>query len=73
VVDALLVAAAGRLAPAGLAPGGTIVLEIDARRAVETVARARSVGLVDVQVHRDLTGAERFVIARRPGRDAEHR
>ncbi len=73
VVDALLVAAAGRVAPAGLAPGGTIVLEIDARRAVETVARARSVGLVDVQVHRDLTGAERFVIARRPGPDAEHR
>jgi len=73
VVDALLVAAAGRVAPAGLALGGTIVLEIDARRAVETVARARSVGLVDVQVHRDLTGAERFVIARRPGPDAEHR
>ena len=73
VVDALLAAAAARVAPAGLAPGGAIVLEIDARRAADTVARVRSVGLVDVQVHRDLTGAERFVVARRPGPDAGHR
>lgn len=62
VVDALLGAAASRLAP-----GGTILLEIDARRAGATAAVARRVGLVDVEVHRDLTGAERFIAARRSG------
>lgn len=61
VVDALFEAAAGRLEP-----GGTVLLEIDARRAVDAVALARRVGLVDVQAHRDLTGAERFVLARQP-------
>jgi hypothetical protein len=36
------------------------------------VAVARGAGLVDVAVHRDLTGAERFVMARRPGRPTAH-
>jgi release factor glutamine methyltransferase len=70
VVDMLLEAAARELVP-----GGTIVLEIDARRAAGTVAVARRVGLVEVEVHRDLTGAERFILARRPGPGSttEHR
>jgi len=68
VVDALLGAAARQLVP-----GGTVVLEIDARRAAATVAVARRAGLVDVEVRRDLTGAERFILARRPGSDASHR
>ena len=63
VVDALLAAAA-----TGLRPGGGIALEIDARRADEVAATAARAGLVDVAVHRDLTGADRFVVARRPGR-----
>jgi release factor glutamine methyltransferase len=62
VVDRLLADAARRLAP-----GGTVLLEIDARRAVEAVAVARGAGLVDVVIRRDLTGAERFVLGRRPG------
>jgi release factor glutamine methyltransferase len=61
VVDALL-AAAGEW----LAPGGTVVLEIDARRCDDALARARAHGLVGVEVRRDLTGADRFVLARRP-------
>lgn len=68
VVDALL-----RGATRVLAPGGAIVLEIDARRAEETVAVARDAGLVDVMVHHDLTGAPRFVLARRPGDASTHR
>jgi len=67
VVDALL-AAAARV----LAPGGAVVLEVDARRAHEAVEVARSVGLVDARTHRDLTGAERFVLARRPGPGTVH-
>lgn len=67
VVDALLVGAVRVLVP-----GGAVVLEIDARRAGEVVATARGAGLVDVEVRRDLTGAERFVIARRPGRAGTH-
>lgn len=63
VVDALLAVAADRLRP-----GGGIALEIDARRAVEVVAAAGRAGLVDVTVRRDLTGADRFIVARRPGR-----
>lgn len=61
VVDALLDAAARMLVP-----GGAIALEVDARRADEAATVARRVGLVDVEVRRDLTGAPRFVVARRP-------
>ncbi len=67
VVDALLVEAARMLAP-----GGAVVLEIDARRAGDACAVARRAGLVDATVHRDLTGAERFVLARRPGTGTVH-
>lgn len=68
VVDALLRESAWRLVP-----GGVVVLEIDARRAASAVDVARHAGLVDVEVHRDLTGADRFVLARRPGSDADRR
>jgi release factor glutamine methyltransferase len=61
VVDVLLGAAS-----LALVPGGAVVLEVDARRADEAAAVARRVGLVDVEVRRDLTGASRFVVARRP-------
>jgi release factor glutamine methyltransferase len=61
VVDELLA-----LAPGWLAPGGTVVLEIDERRGAEAATVARDVGLVDVRVLPDLTGAERAVVARRP-------
>jgi len=68
VVDALLAAAAQ-----SLAPGGAVALEIDARRAEEAVAVARRAGLIDVAVHRDLTDAPRFVVARRPRPEGVHR
>lgn len=61
VVDRLL-----DLAPDWLAPGGTVVLELDARRAPQAAAVARGRGLVDVAVHHDLTGRARFVSGRRP-------
>jgi len=50
-----------------LAPGGAVVLEIDARRCSAALEHARDLGLADVEVRQDLTGAERFVLARRPG------
>jgi release factor glutamine methyltransferase len=62
VVDALLAAALE-----WLAPGGAVLLEIDARRSAETLDRARVLGLVEVEAHRDLTGADRFVLARTAG------
>ena len=57
------------LARAGavLAPGGAIALEIDARRASEMCDAARRAGLVDVAACDDLTGAPRFIVARRAG------
>jgi release factor glutamine methyltransferase len=64
VVDALL-AAAGEW----LAPGGAVVLEVDARRCDVALALARALGLVGVEARQDLTGADRFVLARRPGID----
>lgn len=67
VVDALLAAAAH-----ALAPGGAVLLEIDARRAQDAVAVAQRAGLVEVALRRDLTGAERFVVARRPGTPVAH-
>lgn len=62
VVDALLEGAARVLVP-----GGWILLEIDARRAADAERVARRSGLVDVRLGRDLTGAARFLIARRSG------
>jgi len=51
-----------------LAPGGAVLLEIDARRSAAVLGRARDIGLVEVAARRDLTGADRFVSARRPER-----
>jgi release factor glutamine methyltransferase len=60
VVDALLEAAT-----TWLRPGGTVVLEIDERRGSDAVAVAEAIGLVDVRIVRDLTDADRAVVARR--------
>ena len=51
-----------------LVPGGLLAFEVDLRRAslaAELVSRERRFG--DVRVHLDLTGRERFVLARRQG------
>ena len=61
VVDALLDAAA-----TWLAPGGVVVLEIDERRGRDAAEAARGAGLTDVVIEKDLTGADRAVVARRP-------
>lgn len=61
VVDALLV-----LAARWLSPGGTVILEIDARRRADAAGAARHAGLSNVEVARDLTGADRALVARRP-------
>jgi release factor glutamine methyltransferase len=60
VVDALLGAAAG-----WLAPGGSVIIEIDERRGADALAAATAVGLVDPVIERDLTGADRAIVARR--------
>ncbi|MCC5946822.1 MAG: peptide chain release factor N(5)-glutamine methyltransferase [Nitriliruptoraceae bacterium] len=61
VVDALLA-----LAAAWLRPGGTVVLEIDERRGSDALAQAARLGLIDARVERDLTGADRAIVAVRP-------
>jgi release factor glutamine methyltransferase len=51
-----------------LIPGGLLALEVDARRAslaAELVSRERRFGAVRLEL--DLTGRERFVLARRQG------
>ena len=62
-------AAAARLvrdAAALLAPHGVLALEVDARQAATIAALAVSHGAyADVRVMQDLTGRERFVVARR--------
>jgi release factor glutamine methyltransferase len=55
-----------RQAAAVLAPGGTLALEVDARRASLVAELTGSHGAYDdVCVELDLTGRERFVVARR--------
>ncbi|MEX0869570.1 MAG: hypothetical protein WD011_07850, partial [Nitriliruptoraceae bacterium] len=53
-------------APDFLAPGGHVLLEVDARQADAAVARARAVGLVDVTLLDDLTGRPRVLAATDP-------
>jgi release factor glutamine methyltransferase len=53
-------------APAVLAPGGALVLEIGDGQAGETAALCRSAGFQDVQARADLGGIERVVSGRRP-------
>ncbi len=60
VVDRLL-----RLAPRWLRPGGTVIVEIDERRAIEATDTANAAGLTGVRIVDDLAGAPRVVVARR--------
>ncbi len=62
IVDALLAASAR-----WLAPGGTVVIEIDERRADDARAAAMGAGLDAVRIESDLTGAARAVVASRQG------
>lgn len=54
-----------RNAPDVLAPGGVLVMEVDARRALATAAEATTDSRWrSVDLRRDLTGRERFLVAR---------
>ncbi len=53
-------------APAWLAPGGVLVLEIGERQGEAVVALAEQADLVDVAVRPDLAGRDRALVARRP-------
>lgn len=53
-------------APALLAPGGALVLEIGQGQATETAALCRAAGLEEVRARADLGGIERVVSGRRP-------
>ncbi|MFT2721251.1 peptide chain release factor N(5)-glutamine methyltransferase [Deinococcus sp. A31D244] len=53
-------------APAALAAGGELWLELDPRNAATLAAELRAAGW-DARLHADLTGRERFVQARRAG------
>jgi release factor glutamine methyltransferase len=53
-------------APALLAPGGALALEIGAGQAQETARLCAAAGLADVRVRRDLGSVERVVSAVRP-------
>ena len=51
-------------APAWLVPGGSLVVEVDARRAEESAALASRAGFADVWVDDDLAGRPRVLVAR---------
>lgn len=60
------ITALGRDAAAVLEPGGWLLVEVDSRRAALAAETVRAAGWYeDVAVHRDLTGRDRFVTARR--------
>jgi release factor glutamine methyltransferase len=48
-----------------LRPGGWLALELDCTRAATVAAQAGAVGWVDVAIHADLFGRERYLLARR--------
>lgn len=48
-----------------LRPEGWLALEVDCTRAGEVAARAESLGWMDVAIHADLFGRERYLLARR--------
>ena len=54
-------------APAWLARGGALVLELDPRQVDRLAQRAAAVGLVDVEARPDLAGRDRALVARMPG------
>lgn len=51
-------------APAWLAPGGALVLEMDPQQTEVVAELARAAGFAEVEVHRDLFGRDRAVVAR---------
>jgi len=53
-------------APAWLAPGGVLVVEIGEAQGWAVADLARAAGFVDVAVHPDLAGRDRALVARRP-------
>jgi release factor glutamine methyltransferase len=53
-------------APAWLAPGGVLVLEIGETQGPAVTTLAEAAGLTDVAVRPDLAGRDRAVVARRP-------
>lgn len=53
-------------APLWLAPGGSLLLELDERRVDEAGERASAAGLTDVETRFDLADRPRFLVARRP-------
>ena len=53
-----------RHAPEWLVPGGSLVVEIDSRRADATAALAADAGFSEVRVDDDLTGRPRVLVAR---------
>ena len=56
---------------AWLAPGGALVLELAPHQAQAVAARARDRGYHEVEVHRDLAGLDRAVVARTRGAIAQ--
>lgn len=54
-------------APEWLAPGAALVLEIGATQGTAVAALAEAAGLVGIEVHHDLAGHDRIVVACRPG------
>jgi release factor glutamine methyltransferase len=48
-----------------LRPGGWLALEVDCSRAAAAAAMAGSLGWMDVAIHADLFGRERYLLARR--------
>lgn len=53
-----------RQAPEWLVPGGSLVVEIDARRAEPSLALAADAGFAEVRIDDDLTGRPRVLVAR---------
>ena len=53
-------------APVWLAPGGSLVLELDPRQVDRLAERASAVGLVEVEARPDLAGSDRALVARMP-------
>jgi release factor glutamine methyltransferase len=52
-------------ARAVLRPGGWLALELDATRAGEVARQAGALGWIDIAIHADLFGRERYLLARR--------
>ncbi len=50
---------------APLRPGGWLALEVDCSRASQAAAAAGTLGWVDIAIHADLFGRERYLLARR--------